>query len=162
MTLSASCCQILPLQLAWGIPHGQRLCAWLISTLPLPTHNTRSSVNVGGAIIKLGSTMMGPHAKWVNMQKDSSSSDSTPQNSHLHQPHGGGNRREPASLGVLNAGLSSATLCVSSHFGGVENTHPSFQLCVGTLAKYPQNIGSGKSSYKTEWAIFQNRKLPDH
>lgn len=135
MTHSTSCCQILPLQLVWGIPHGQRLCAWLISTLPLPTHNTRSSVNVGGGIIKLGSTMMGSYGKWVNMQKDSSISDRTPQQSHLHQPRGGGNRREPASLGVLNAGLSSATLRMSSHFGGCGKHTPIFPVVCWHISK---------------------------
>ena len=89
---------------------------------------------------------------------DSGISDNTPPNVLSVS----GNRREPGFLGFLDAGFSPDALCKSSHFWGVENARPSFQLWVGTLAEYPQNIGLGKSFYKTEWTVFQNRKLPNH
>lgn len=68
----------------------------------------------------------------------------------LHQPLQEGRRRQPASLGCLVTGLSPATSYMSSHFAGVENAFPSFQLWVGTVAKYLQNKVLGKSFYKIE------------
>lgn len=57
--------------------------------------------------------------------------------------------------------MEQVSHCMSSQFRGVKNARPSSQLWVGTLAKCPQNIGLGKSSYKMERTIFQNRKLPN-
>lgn len=94
--------------------------------------------------------MMGPEGKWVDMQMDSRLSDNTSLNAPAASASPGREQREPGSPGFLDTELSPTTLHMSSHFGGVGSACPSFQLWIGTLAKYPQNIGLEKSSYKIE------------
>lgn len=102
------------------------------------------------ALTKCGA-VMGPYGEWADMQTDTNLRKYLPTCPKEKMREPGKTKTPPALL----AGL------ILHGWGGC-HAHL-FQLWVGTLTEYPQNIGFGKPPYKIELTgPLSKRKLPNY